>query len=297
MHQTCLVQWTWNVLLIRDYPGVSDECNPHSSHPSYKNLPRQRRIPEEMTILERVMTAWHLVDITPLRTSQEAEETKEKQKSKVQITFLAPSVKFRCPMLAFWFFEYLVHFWSYSACDYTIMKPRTWPTWWSSSDENRLNSHRDIHPAIQTFISLVTMEPASLLACYSTIATDHDYTLLEGQPLSQLPDTSWYIPSLPAPPIPFVLGQHILLLSLPSRIFFGCLRSIVRLERSYLVITVSPEPTAYGPCLPRPCQVFLPISFMTLPRLWQIQHMYLTHLLADDVHQCFSAYIPSLEHW
>ena len=96
------------------------------------------------------------------------------------------------------------------------------------------------------------MEPASLLAHYSAIAADHNYTLLEGQPLSQLPDTSWYIPTLPAPPIPFVLGQRVLLLSLPSRIFFGCLRSIVRLERSYLVVTVSPEPTAYGPCLPRP---------------------------------------------
>ena len=100
------------------------------------------------------------------------------------------------------------------------------------------------------FILLVTMEPASLLACYPAIAADHDYTLLEGQPLSQLPDTSWYIPSLPAPPIPFVLSQHVLLLSLLSRIFFGHLRSIVRLERSYLVVTVSPEPTAYGPCLP-----------------------------------------------
>ncbi|KIM50002.1 hypothetical protein SCLCIDRAFT_34795 [Scleroderma citrinum Foug A] len=50
------------------------------------------------------------------------------------------------------------------------------------------------------------MEPTSLLAHYSTIAADHDYTLLEGQPLSQLPDTSWYILSLPAPPIPFVLS-------------------------------------------------------------------------------------------
>ena len=146
------------------------------------------------------------------------------------------------------------------------------------------------------FISLVTMEPASLLARYSAIAADHDYTLLEGQPLSQLPDTSWYIPSLPAPPIPFVLSQRILLLSLPSRIFFGRLRSIVRLERSYLVVTVSPEPTAYGPCLPCPCQVFLPISFMTLPRWRRIQHTYLAPLLADDIYECFSAYIPSLEH-
>ena len=140
------------------------------------------------------------------------------------------------------------------------------------------------------------MEPASLLACYSAIAADHDYTLLEGQPLSQLPDTSWYIPSLPAPQIPFVLSQCILLLSLPSHIFFGCLRSIIRLERSYLVIIVSPEPTAYGPCLPRPCQVFLPISFMILPRLQRIQHTYLAHLLVDDIYECFSAYIPSLEH-
>ena len=136
---------------------------------------------------------------------------------------------------------------------------------------------------------------ARITARYSAIAADHDYTLLEGQPLSQLSDTSWYIPSLPAPTIPFVRGQCVLLLSLPSRIFFGCLRSIVRLERSYLVVIVSPEPTAYGPCLPRPCQVFLPISFMTLPRLRRIQHTYLTPLLADDIYERFSAYIPSLE--
>ena len=210
--------------------------------------------------------------------------------------FLVPSVKLRRPMPAFRLFEYLVCFWSYQAHDYTVMKPRTWPTCWSSSDENQLSFHGDIHPAIQTFISLVTMEPASLLACYSAIATDHDYTLLEGQPLSQLPDTSWYIPSLPAPPIPFGLGQHVLILSLPSRIFFGRLRSIIRLERSYLIVTVSPEPTAYGPCLPCPCQVFLPISFMTLPRLRRIEHTYLTHLLADDIYGRFSAYIPSVRH-
>ena len=116
-------------------------------------------------------------------------------------------------MLAFRLFEYLICFWSYQAHDYTVMKPRTWPTCWSSSDENRLSSNGDIHPTIQMFISLVTMEPASLLACYSAIAADHDYTLLEGQPLSQLPDTSWYIPSLPAPPIPFVLSQCVLVKS------------------------------------------------------------------------------------
>ena len=198
-------------------------------------------------------------------------------------------------MPAFRLFEYLIRFWSYQARDYTVTKPGTWPTCWSSSNENQLSSHGDIHPTIQTFISLVTMEPASLLACYSAIAADHDYTLLKGQPLSQLPDTFWYIPSLPAPPIPFVLSQRVLL-SLPSRIFFGHLRSIVRLERSYLVVIVSPEPTAYGPCLLPPCQVFLPISFMMLPRWRRIQHTYLAPLLADDIYEHFSAYIPSLEH-
>ena len=84
-HQTHLVQWTWNVLLIRDYPGASDECNPCSSHPSYENPLRQRRIPEEKTILERVMTAWCLVDITPPRTSQEAKKRRRNGREKSRL--------------------------------------------------------------------------------------------------------------------------------------------------------------------------------------------------------------------
>ena len=48
MHQTRLVQWTWNVLSIRDYPEVSNECDPCSSHPSNKNWPSLwRRIHED----------------------------------------------------------------------------------------------------------------------------------------------------------------------------------------------------------------------------------------------------------
>ena len=147
------------------------------------------------------------------------------------------------------------------------MEPRTCSTCPSSSDKNLFISHGDIHPATQTPILLIPMEPTTLLVHYSAIATDHGYTLLEGQPLSQFPSTVWYIPSLPAPPVPFVLSQCILLLCLPSRLFFGCLRSIVRLERSYLVISVSPEHAAYGPFLPDPCQVYLPILFISLPRM------------------------------
>ena len=98
------------------------------------------------------------------------------------------------------------------------------------------------------------------------------------------PLCSWLVHPPPQSPVSHILWS--------SQVY--C--QVVRLERSYLVVTVSPEPTAYGPCLPCPCQVFLPISFMTLPRLQQIQHTYLAPLLADDIYECFSAYIPSLEH-
>ena len=80
---------------------------------------------------------------------------------------------------------------------------------------------------IQTFISLVTIEPASFLARYSTIAADHNYTLLKGQPLSQLPDTSWYIQSLPAPPIPFVLSQRVLLIMTVPDLFLGLVNTLI----------------------------------------------------------------------
>ena len=105
--------------LIQDYPKVSNECNPHSSHPLHKNQPRWRRIQEGMTILRRVMITWHLEDITP--------------------------VKFRCPMLAFQFFEYLIHLWNYPACNYIITKPGIWPTWgsmrWLKAKRPRTNMH------------------------------------------------------------------------------------------------------------------------------------------------------------
>ena len=117
---------------------------------------------------------------------------KEKWKKKIQITFLAHSVKFRHPMPAFRLFEYLIRFWSYQARDYTITKPSTWPTCWSSSDENRLSSHGDIYPAIQTFISLVTMDShfwhVILLLLQTTITP---YLRVSLSPSSQtLPGTS-----------------------------------------------------------------------------------------------------------
>ena len=62
-HQTHLVQWTWNILLIQVYPGVSDECDPHSSHPSHENWPSLwRRIHEDgLSWCEKWV--WHVIAI------------------------------------------------------------------------------------------------------------------------------------------------------------------------------------------------------------------------------------------
>jgi len=115
------------------------------------------------------------------------------------------------------------------------MEPRPWSICLSSSDINLFISHGDIPPAIQTPASSVTMESAFSLECFSAIAADLDYVLLLGQPLPEFLCTAWHISSQPAPSVPLVLGQRVLLVSPASRTYFGRLKSIVRLEDSYLV--------------------------------------------------------------
>ena len=117
-----------------------------------------------------------------------------------------------------------------------------------------------------------------------------------GTHIISVKDNGWSDNAHPAPPVPFVLGQCILLVNPQLPPFFGCFKSIVRLERSYLVVFVSPEPSAYGPYIPLPCKVYLPTSFITLPRMRRIQYSYLAPFLPDDIHERYSAYIPSLEH-
>jgi len=99
----------------------------------------------------------------------------------------------------------------------------------------------------------------------STIAADLHYVLLLGQPLPEFLCTAWHISSQPAPSVPLFLGQRVLLVSPASRTYFGHLRSIVKIEKSSLVVSVSPEPSAYGPFLPDTCHVHLPLLFVSLP--------------------------------
>jgi len=145
------------------------------------------------------------------------------------------------------------------------MEPRLWSICLSSSDINPIISHRDIPPTIQTPTSSVTMESAFSLEHFSTIAADLDYVLLFGQPLPEFLCTAWHISFQPAPSVPLILSQRILLVSPASRMYFGRLKSIIRLENSYLVISVSPESSAYGPFIPQSCHIHLPLSFISLP--------------------------------
>ena len=144
------------------------------------------------------------------------------------------------------------------------MEPRLWSICLSSSDINLFISHGDIPPAIQTPTSSVT-ESAFFLEHLSAIAADLNYVLLLGQPLPELLCTAWYISSQPAPSVPLILGQCILLVSPALCTYFGHLKSIIRLENSYLVVSVSPESSAYGPFIPESCHIHLSSSFISLP--------------------------------
>jgi hypothetical protein len=164
------------------------------------------------------------------------------------------------------------------------MEPRPWSICLSSSDVNPFISHGDIPPAIQTPTSSVTMESAFSLERFSAIAADLDYVLLLGQPLPEFLCTAWHISSQPAPSVPLVLGQRVLLVSPASRTYFGHLKSIVRLEDSYLVVSVSPESSAYGPFIPESCYIHLPPSFISLPWTRRIRYSRFTSLLSRNKH-------------
>ena len=177
-----------------------------------------------------------------------------------------------------------------------ILKPSFLARSQYSSDANRSISHGDIHLAICTFILLPSMEPTSPVDRFLAIASQHNYILIVGQPLTDLPHATWFIPLHPIPPQPLALGQRILLASPTSRTYFGQIKSIVRLEKSYLDISVSPESSAYGPFIPLPCQVYLPTSFLILPPLRRLQYSMFASHLPDAILEQYRAPNPSMEH-
>ncbi|KAI5985224.1 hypothetical protein F5J12DRAFT_899049 [Pisolithus orientalis] len=126
-------------------------------------------------------------------------------------------------------------------------------------------------------------------------ARDHGYIYLPGVPTSFRPEASWYILPSSAPSQHIQLGQHVLFVSMTSRrTFFGHLRSVIRLERSYVVVSVSPVQEAYGSFLPAPCNVFIPVWSIILPKLQQLQYNLLFSTLPDRIHDEYDAHLASL---
>ena len=89
-----------------------------------------------------------------------------------------------------------------------ILKPLFLAKSQYSSDANRPISRGDIHLAIRTFILLPSMEPASPVDHFSAIALQHNYVLLVGKPLTDLPHAAWFIPLHPVPSQPLVLSEN-----------------------------------------------------------------------------------------
>ena len=135
------------------------------------------------------------------------------------------------------------------------------------------------------------MKPASLLDHLSSFAAKHDYILLLGQPHSVLSQAAWLIPIHPNPSEPLTLGQRIILISPTGRTYFGRLKSIVRLEKSYTTISVTPESSAYGPFLPEPCHIYLPTSFIVLPQIRRLQYTIFASHLSDVIHDQYGDFI------
>ncbi|KAI5992354.1 hypothetical protein F5J12DRAFT_915488 [Pisolithus orientalis] len=108
-------------------------------------------------------------------------------------------------------------------------------------------------------------------------ARDHGYIYLPGVPTSFRPEASWYIPPSSAPSQPTQLGQ-----------------SVIHLERSYVVVSVSPVQEAYGSFLPAPCNIFIPVSSIILPKLRQLQYNLLFSTLPDRIHDEYDAHLASL---
>jgi len=60
--------------------------------------------------------------------------------------------------------------------------------------------------------------------------------------------------------------------SLWSPYFLWIISPLLLIEKSSLIVSVSPEPSAYGPFLPDTCHVHLPLSFISLPWMRWIQY-------------------------
>ncbi|KIK10806.1 hypothetical protein PISMIDRAFT_20085 [Pisolithus microcarpus 441] len=94
------------------------------------------------------------------------------------------------------------------------------------------------------------MATSSMISLLVPFARENNYDYLPGIPTSIRPEASWFIPPSSMTSHPITLGQ-----------------SVIRLEKSYVVVAVSPVKEAYGSFILVPCNVYLSILSLILPKL------------------------------
>jgi len=173
------------------------------------------------------------------------------------------------------------------------MEPRLWSICLSSSDINPIISHRDFPPQSRThFISHYGVSIFSGTILHYCSRPQLRPALGTASPWAPVHCLAHIFPACSLSPL--ILGQCVLLISPASRTYFGHLKSIVRLEDSYLVVSVSPESSAYGPFIPESCHIHLPPSFISLPWTRWIHYSRFTSLLSCNKHGWNSALEPFL---
>ncbi|KAI6018533.1 hypothetical protein BKA83DRAFT_4496044 [Pisolithus microcarpus] len=121
------------------------------------------------------------------------------------------------------------------------------------------------------------MATSSMISSLVPFARDNNYEYLPGIPTSIHPEASWFIPPSSMTSHPITLGQ-----------------SVIRLEKSYVVVSVSPVEEAYGSFVPVPCNIYISILSFILPKLQQVQYQLLSSTLSDHIHDEFETLLPAL---
>jgi hypothetical protein len=130
----------------------------------------------------------------------------------------------------------------------------------------------------------MSLPPSS--ASIHEFALSNGYVHAIGQPFDAQPTSDWYITSFSPANRPTIRPGTKLVIqrSHNSRtVYYGLIKSVIRLERRHISLAVDPRPEAYGDFRPAPLVVHIPLSLIHLSPLRRLQHFVLLSRLQDDI--------------
>ncbi|KAF9233158.1 hypothetical protein BU15DRAFT_80404 [Melanogaster broomeanus] len=125
-------------------------------------------------------------------------------------------------------------------------------------------------------------------------AQSNGYAHAIGQPLDNQPMPAWLVTSFsPAVPFPVHTGRRLIIQSsTETHIYFGSIKSVIRLDQRHIILHVVPLQSAYGEFLPPSCTVFIPRSLIQLSKFRQLQYSLLSSRLPDNLHELLDSIQP-----